>query len=293
MGQDQLVLEAVLPAHELRHGDAVPLRFEVETAQHVGDLAADFTRVQRMPPELRQRSACQLQGLALSQTRGHLGLTAGHEHHVARMLGQPERNGVVSGGVAGMQGRHHVDLLGQLRAVLGLLHGQRQKGHALESESARELLRPLHQLASSLDAVDRATRTLREIQVIDDEAQIGLACPVIGERDLLPSPCLQILQDLLDESVEVIDLLELAPRILVELAFAGQDVQLLEQLDRLPRPQGLPHLLLPCLGLASRRVASALLSAWADSPCVIHAFIPVYAHAPGSGTPTPPGSHWP
>jgi hypothetical protein len=36
-----------------------------------------------------------------------------------------------------------------------------------------------------------------------------------------------------DELVEVVDLLELAPAVLVELAVAGQDVQLLEQLDRL------------------------------------------------------------
>jgi hypothetical protein len=33
---------------------------------------------------------------------------------------------------------------------------------------------------------------------------------------------------------EVVDLLELAPAVLVELAVAGQDVQFLEQFDRLP-----------------------------------------------------------
>jgi hypothetical protein len=40
----------------------------------------------------------------------------------------------------------------------------------------------------------------------------------------------------LDEVEEVIDLLQLAPAVLVELAVAGQDVQFLEQFDRLFRP---------------------------------------------------------
>jgi hypothetical protein len=40
----------------------------------------------------------------------------------------------------------------------------------------------------------------------------------------------------LDEVDEVVDLLQLAPAVLVELAVAGQDVQFLEQFDRLLRP---------------------------------------------------------
>jgi hypothetical protein len=44
---------------------------------------------------------------------------------------------------------------------------------------------------------------------------------------------LQFLQDFFDELEQVVDLLELAPRVLVELALAREDVQFLEQLDRL------------------------------------------------------------
>ena len=40
-----------------------------------------------------------------------------------------------------------------------------------------------------------------------------------------------------DELVQVIDLLELAPRVLVELAFAREDVQLFEQFDGLAGAQ--------------------------------------------------------
>jgi hypothetical protein len=47
----------------------------------------------------------------------------------------------------------------------------------------------------------------------------------------------KLLEELLDELDEVQDLLELAPGILVELAFPGEDVQLLEQLEGLARTQ--------------------------------------------------------
>jgi hypothetical protein len=45
---------------------------------------------------------------------------------------------------------------------------------------------------------------------------------------------LGIFEQRLDELVEVIDLLQLAPAVLVELAVAGQDVQFLEQFNGLP-----------------------------------------------------------
>ena len=48
-------------------------------------------------------------------------------------------------------------------------------------------------------------------------------------------------QQFFNELKQVVDLLEFAPRVLVELAFAGEDVQLLQQRDRLPRAQGLRH----------------------------------------------------
>jgi hypothetical protein len=77
-----------------------------------------------------------------------------------------------------------------------------------------------------------AGRARLEEQVVEDEAQVGLAGAVVdqlrfgrlgqgfGEQGL-------------DELVQVIDLLQLAPAVLVELAVAGQDVQFLEQFDGL------------------------------------------------------------
>ena len=43
----------------------------------------------------------------------------------------------------------------------------------------------------------------------------------------------QLLQQLFDEPEQVVDLFELAARVLVELALARQDMQLFEKLDRL------------------------------------------------------------
>ena len=60
--------------------------------------------------------------------------------------------------------------------------------------------------------------------------------PAPWSASVMPSGLIgQLQQQLLDELKQVVDLLELAPRVLVELALAGQDVQLLEQLQRLAR----------------------------------------------------------
>jgi hypothetical protein len=55
---------------------------------------------------------------------------------------------------------------------------------------------------------------------------------VVGQRQL-GAVRGQLVQDGLDEVHQVLDLLELAPRVLVEPPVAGEDVQLLQQLHRL------------------------------------------------------------
>src|SRR5256885_9222525 len=71
-----------------------------------------------------------------------------------------------------------------------------------------------------------------EIQVVEDEAQVGLAGTVVGQGDRMVVGR-QFFEDGSDELVQVVDLLELAPRVLVDLAFAREDVQRLEQFDGL------------------------------------------------------------
>ena len=64
---------------------------------------------------------------------------------------------------------------------------------------------------------------------------------MVGQREALPVRR-HFIEQRLDELVQVVDLLELAPRVLVELAVARQDVQLLEQLDGLTGPEFFNHL---------------------------------------------------
>ena len=48
---------------------------------------------------------------------------------------------------------------------------------------------------------------------------------------------LGIFQQRFDELIEVIDLFELAPRVLVEFSVTGEDMEFLEQFDKLYTPQ--------------------------------------------------------
>ena len=135
-----------------------------------------------------------------------------------------------------MQRGHHVDLRRQLRRVGRLGHAEVEEGHALESQPRRQRARLLDQFGPRLDAVDVPAAALLEEQVVDDEAEVGLAGAVVGQRGLR-AVARQFAQQLLDELEQVVDLLELAARVLVEPAFAREDVQFLEQFDRLARPQ--------------------------------------------------------
>src|SRR5690606_18496951 len=75
-------------------------------------------------------------------------------------------------------------------------------------------------------------RVLLEEQVVEDETEVGLAGAVVDELNV-GALGQGLGQQGLDELVQVIDLLQLAPAVLVELAGAGEDVQLLEQLEGL------------------------------------------------------------
>ena len=75
-----------------------------------------------------------------------------------------------------------------------------------------------------------------EVQVVQNEAEVGLTRTVVSQGHRLALGQGQVLHQLFDELVEVINLLELAARVLVELAVARQDVQLLQQPHGLPRP---------------------------------------------------------
>jgi hypothetical protein len=100
----------------------------------------------------------------------------------------------------------------------------------------RQLARARHQLGAGFNAIHVAHAALAEKTVVQHEAQVTFACAVIGQCDV--ALALQhLLQQRLDELQQVVHLLELAAAVLVELAVAREDVQRLEQLNRLARRQ--------------------------------------------------------
>ena len=126
------------------------------------------------------------------------------------------------------------------------MHRQVQKRHARKTQALRQLAGLGDQLGAGLDAVDVAGGFLAAVrniekQVIQNETQIRLAGTMVGQagRGLAGKG---VVQQRLDELVQVVDLLELAPRVLVELALPREDVQLLEQVNRLAGAQLFNHL---------------------------------------------------
>ena len=90
--------------------------------------------MQRVTPEFGQRGALQIQRLVLVQSPGQLGLAAGHQHHVLGFLLQAKGDGVVGGGVAGVQRGDHVDLRRQGVAVRRFGHAQVEELHARKAQ---------------------------------------------------------------------------------------------------------------------------------------------------------------
>lgn len=201
-------------------------------AQHIGDLTAHFARVKRVAPQLSQRRARQAQGLGLAQAGCHFRLAAGHQHHGLGFFLQAKGNRIIRGGIAGMQSSDHIKALGHEVRMRGLCHRHVQEMHALKAQVCGQLLRGFHQWCAGFNAVDAALALRLEVQVIQDEAQIGLASPVVSQGDGV-IVLAQLFQNGFNELIQVIHLLELAARVLVELAVTREDMQRLEQLNAL------------------------------------------------------------
>ena len=180
----------------------------------------------------------------LSEHRRDLRLAAWRQHHEARLALDAEADGVIGGGVAGVQCRDDIDARRQFRAGDGVGHRQVEKAHAIETQALGEVTRLLHQFLARLDAdhlraVAVGCRRQRlEEQVVENEAEVGLAGAVIDQRDVRVAGH-DLPQQRFDEVVQVIDLLQLAPAVLVQPRVAREDVQFLQQFDGLAGPDGL------------------------------------------------------
>ncbi|MDR8096019.1 hypothetical protein KPB08_13850, partial [Burkholderia cenocepacia] len=109
-GLDSMVLGETQILGQMK--DAV--RTATEAAQHVGDLAAEFARMQRVPPHLGQRIRERF-ARVLAQHARDLRLAARHQHDVLRALREREADRVVGRRVARVQRGDDGDRVGQLR----------------------------------------------------------------------------------------------------------------------------------------------------------------------------------
>ena len=126
--------------------------------------------MQRVPPQLGQRRALQIQRLVFVQHTRQLGLTTRHQHHVLGLFLQTESNRIVCGRVASVKRGDHIDLRGQGLAVRRLGHTEIEKLHALKTQALRQRGGGSHQLAAGFYAVNMAATQCLEKQVVNDEA---------------------------------------------------------------------------------------------------------------------------
>ena len=136
---------------------------------------------------------------------------------MAGVTGERKADGVIGCGIAGMQRCHHVDLGGQLAGSERIFHRAGKKAHAREIKTGSEFARFFDEFLAGFDPDDFACLTGLEVKVVKDKAQIGFAGAVIDQT-------IRTFQQRFDELVEVINLLELPPSILIQLAITRQDV---------------------------------------------------------------------
>jgi len=140
---------------------------------------------------------------------------------------QTKRDRIVGGGIVSVQCCDDIDLIGQSIAVRRLGDAEVEKFHLVEPQALCQRFGRLHQYAAGFNAVNAALTQGFDKQVVNDEPQIRLARNVIGQRRALIAGW-QFFEQFFNELIQVIHLLQLTPRIKVELALAGEDMQLFE-----------------------------------------------------------------
>ena len=96
---------------------------------------------------------------------------------------------------------------------------QIQEVHALKSQSVCEGTRRFNQFWAGFNTEDLPVRPFLEVEIIENEPEVGFAGTVVDQNRRTVCSKTGVEQGF-DELVEVVDLLELAPRVLVELAVA-------------------------------------------------------------------------
>ncbi len=195
------------------------MRFQKKPADHVSDMRAEFSSLDRVPPQLVKRTA-----LAIQQSR-HFGLTARHERNRFGFMTQSKVNGVVGGRIAGVQRGHHLDLgMVKLRAR----NRRTDELHPVEAGFIRKRLRLRDQIFPRFHADHAALPCRAEDQIVQDKAEVGFAGANVGEHRIVGSLkcCFNCRAKEIDQ---VEDLLKLAAGIRIQLSVTRKNMQRLQE----------------------------------------------------------------
>jgi hypothetical protein len=155
---------------------------------------------------------------------------------MARTVRQGKVDGVVGGGVAGVQGGNNIYPRWQgihaaaLRRLRNIGHFGLHKTHATKAKFLCQFAAFGYQIGAALYANDfTSRRVLAKKAVIEQKAQIRFTRTVIDQADIGVLRQL-LLQQRLDKLQQMPHLFELAARVLIQPPFAREDVQGLQQL---------------------------------------------------------------
>ena len=183
-GDDQLVFHRMLPADQLGHRHLVAVRFQLQAAQHIGDVAAEFAGVDAGGARSRSEAFCENQSfLFLRSTAATSAWQQGTSTMNLACFCKRETDRVVGGRIAGMQRGHDVDLFRQLGGGRWTLPPTgSERTCARKPSRCGQLAGFVDQLLAGFDAVDvRLPSSVLEEQVVQDEAQIGFSRAVVGQ----------------------------------------------------------------------------------------------------------------
>ena len=221
-----LVLLGVLEAGEFGHPHLVAMRFQIQPAQHIGQMRAEFAAV--------DADGATSWSSAPFAPSSCCATSAWQQGTSATNFASCFSANRMASSVAVSQACSAVTISTAPDCAVGDLAFD--KFHAVKAAFRRDLLGPWRSDRRALPPDDPAAPGRREIQVVENKAQIGFARAQIGQHRLVFFRQRRINRRL-DQLRQMLHLFQLAPRIRIQPAIVGQDMQRLEQRHRLARPQ--------------------------------------------------------
>ena len=98
----------MFPSDQLGHCHLIAMCLQLQATQDIGDKTAEFTRVQRVAPYLRQAVRTKRRGLVFAQSSSYFRLTAGHQNNEAGIFFESKKNGIIGCGITSVQGGDNI-----------------------------------------------------------------------------------------------------------------------------------------------------------------------------------------